>query len=352
MVVYAHRMGKPLKVEKLGVIIEPTKKSFESAAVLNPAAYQEGEFVHLFYRAIDANNISSIGYAKLKGPTEVIERWNQPILWPEYEHESKGLEDPRIVKIDKTFYLTYIAHDGKNALIAYAEGRDLKHLQKKGIISPKILYDDAARMFRKEKLKDRYFMFESFYEEYAGKQVLLWEKDGFLFPKKIKGKFAMIHRILPDVHIVYFKTFAQLKQKNFWKQYFRKLAHYVVLENKYWFESRQVGGGAPPIETKLGWLLIFHTVEELNKARIYHASAALLDKKNPLKVIGRLDYPLFSPDQKWEKQGFVSNVVFPTGTAIFGKYLYIYYGAADMRIAAARVDLSRLLSELKSKHLS
>ena len=158
----------------------------------------------------------------------------------------------------------------------------------------------------------------------------------------------MFARVLPDMHLIFFKSFKQLKDRKFWKNYLKNLSKHVVLENKYWFESRNIGGGAPPIYTKEGWLVIFHTVEELNKARIYHASCALLNKKNPLKVIGRLEDPLFSPEEKWEKKGLVSNVVFPTGTAIFGKNLYIYYGAADKQIAAARVNLNQLLKKLKS----
>jgi len=125
----------------------------------------------------------------------------------------------------------------------------------------------------------------------------------------------------------------------------------VVLENKYWFESRHIGGGAVPIETKEGWLIIYHATEELNKQRIYRASVALLDLQNPFNVIGRLDYPLFGPDQPWEQSGFVDNVVFPTGTAIFGDDLYIYYGAADRVIAAAKVSMKDLLTELKKTYL-
>ena len=336
-------------VEKLGVILEPTERSFEKRAVLNPGVYQEGEFVHLFYRAIDGRNLSSIGYARLKGPTEVVERRTSPIIRREWDYEKKGVEDPRIVKIGRTFYMTYVAHDGKNAMTAYATSADLKIFKKRGIISPRITYDDAADMFRDEQLKDRYFMFEAYYEEFAGKDVLLWEKDIFLFPKKIGGKYALLHRVLPDIQLMYFNRIGELKQQKFWKEHLQKLPQHVLLENKYWFESRNIGGGAPPIETKDVWLLIFHTVEELNRARIYHASAALLNKENPLKVIGRLDYPLFSPQREWEKKGFVSNVVFPTGTALFGDDLYIYYGSADKRIAVAKVKLSELISELKSK---
>lgn len=344
-------MSQPsrLKVEKLGLVLEPTKNSFEKTAVLNPACYQDGEFVHIFYRAIDGLNRSSIGYAKLHGPTKVVERWKQPIIVRNYPYEKKGVEDPRITKIGDVFYMTYVVHDGRDALIAYAVSRDLKNFKKRGIISPRITYDRAADFFRREKLKDRYFMFEAFYEEFANKKVLLWEKDGFLFPKKIKGKFAMVHRVLPDIHIIYFKSFSQLKSGKFWKRYLQRLSEYVVLENKYWFESRNIGGGAPPVETKDGWILIFHAVEELNKARVYRAGAALLDKKNPQKVIGRLDYPLFEPEKKWEKTGFVNNVVFPTGTAIFGDDLYIYYGAADRAIAVAKVNIKDLIRELKLK---
>ena len=335
-------------LKKLGVILKPTKRLFERRAVLNPACYQEGEFVHVLYRAIDDNNNSTIGYAKLKGPTKVIERKEIPLIPRAYDYEKRGVEDPRVVKFGKTLYLTYVAHDGKNALTAYATSCDLKNWKKKGIISPLVTYDFAASLFRKEKLKDRYFMFEAHYEEMAGKDVLLWFKDVFLFPKKINGHFAMLIRILPDIQIVFFRNFKELKDRKFWKKYLKKLYENVVLENKYWFESRNIGGGSPPIYTKDGWLIIFHTVEELNKARIYHASAALLDKKNPLKVIGRLNVPLFSPEEPWEKEGFVNNVVFPTGTAIFGEDLYIYYGASDDKIAVAKTNINELIKKLKN----
>ncbi len=339
-------MKGKLKVEKLGIVLAPTENKFENRSVLNPGVYQEGEFVHLFYRAIDKRLNSSIGYAKLKGPTKVVERWDKPILKSEFNYERKGVEDPRIVKINGTFYMTYVAHDGKNALCAYATSQNLKEWERKGIISPKIQYDSAGKIFLREKLKDRYFMFESYYEEYGGKNVYLWEKDAFLFPRKFKNKFALVHRILPDVQVIFFHNFKQLQEGNYWHHYLENLPKYVMLENKYWFESRNIGGGAPPIETKKGWLLIYHAVEELNQARIYHAAAALLDKHNPLKIIGRLNQPLFSPELDWEKRGFVPNITFPTGTALFGDDLYIYYGAADKFIAVARTSLKKLLATL------
>ncbi len=100
------------------------------------------------------------------------------------------------------------------------------------------------------------------------------------------------------------------------------------------------------IETDKGWLLIYHAVEDRDSGKIYHASAALVDKKDPQKFIGKLKDPLFSPKEDWELQGDVNNVVFPTGAAVFDDRLYIYYGAADKRIACASMDLAELLDEL------
>ena len=329
----------------------PTQNPFEKKSVLNPTCYQEGENVHMLYRAIDENLVSTIGYAKLESPTKIVERADHPIIIREHGHESRGVEDPRITKIEDTFYVTFTVHDGKNALVEYATSKDLKNFKKMGVISPQITYEKAAQYFSESQLKDRYYMFEAYYENSAGRDILLWEKDAILFPKKIKGKFAMMHRILPDIQIVYFDNFEQLGQEIFWADYLRELDKYVIMENKYWFESRSIGGGAVPIETPDGWLIIYHAIEELNKNRVYRAAAALLDLGDPTNVLGRLDYPLFEPDQSWETNGFVDNVVFPSGTAIFGDDLYIYYGAADTAIGVARVNLKDLIKELKKTYL-
>ena len=253
----------------------------------------------------------------------------------------------RIVFLDGVYYLTYIAYDKKNVRIAYAISKDLKKFEKKGVILPDITYDEAENLFRlcKEKLKDRYFLFESYYKDKVAKRVLVWDKDAFLFSKKINGKFALLHRILPDIQIVYFNNFKQLTL-NFWKKYLRKLSNFRVLESKYWYETRNIGGGAPPIKTNKGWLLIYHAVDDMDKGKTYRAGAALLDKKNPQKVIGHLREPLFSPEEKYEISGGVDNVVFPTGTAIFDDILYIYYGAADNRIEVVSLKLKELLKEL------
>jgi predicted GH43/DUF377 family glycosyl hydrolase len=335
-----------LKVKRHGVILEPTSLGFEAKAVLNPAIWQDGETVHIYYRAIDNDDRSCIGYARLQGPKTVVERWDKPFMLRTQEYESYGVEDPRIVKLGGTYYMFYVAHDGKNAITAYATSPDLKKFRKHGIISAPLTYREAEGLFGESQLKDSYYLFSAYYQRQAGHDVLVWHKDVFLFPRKINGQYALMHRILPDIQIAFFKNFKDVNA-DFWRDHIRNLSHFVVLENKHWFESRNIGGSCPPIELPEGWLVIFHTVEEVNKGRVYHACVALLDKDDPLKVKARLHQPLFSPTESYERSGFVSNVVFPSGTARFNDELYIYYGAADKRIAVVSANIHDLLAEMK-----
>ncbi|HLD00488.1 MAG TPA: pesticidal protein Cry7Aa [Candidatus Nanoarchaeia archaeon] len=340
-----------LHVKKEGLLLKPSSRPFESKGVFNPAAIKVGRYVHMFYRAWDRDNHSTIGYCKLDGPLKVVQRSAKPILYNKNKKVRREYEDPRIVKLGNTYYLTYIVYDGKNVSIHYAVSKNLKQFKEMGQISPNITYDEAEDHFRacQDELKERYFLFESYFKETDGKDVLLWDKDAFLFPKKINGQFALVHRILPDIQVIYFKKFSDLTT-NYWRKYLRNLCRYVILESKHWYETRNVGGGCPPIETDKGWLLIYHAVDDMDKGKTYRAGAALLDKKNPTKVIGHHHEPLFSPTKPWEKEGNVKNVVFPTGTAVFGDLLYIYYGAADKYIAAASVSLSGLVDELARNH--
>jgi len=337
-----------IKVKSEGVILESSENGFDNQAVLNPACIEIGGVTHMFYRAVRCGDmVSSIGYCQLKG-NKVISRSDKPVLFPEYDYEKMGVEDPRVVFLDGIYYLFYTVYDGKNALFAYATSPDLVHFVKQGVISPRISYRKAAQLFghSKMKLREKYFLFDSYIRDRNGEDILLWEKDAFIFPKKIKGQFVLVHRILPGIQILTFKEFKDLTE-DYWKEHLGNLGSHILLDPKYWFESRNIGGGCPPIETEDGWLLIYHGVEDALQGRIYHAGAALLDLDNPAKVIGRLKEPLFSPVEPWEKRGDVSNVVFPTGTVLKGGRLFIYYGAADKIIAAKSLDIKKLLKELK-----
>ncbi|MDO8474488.1 MAG: pesticidal protein Cry7Aa [bacterium] len=338
-----------ITVKNEGIILEKTNLEFENKGVLNPACIQVGGITHMFYRAVSYNDISSIGYCQLKD-NKVVGRLKEPVLFPEYDYEKMGVEDPRITLLGRTYYLFYTAYDGKNALISYATSKDLVHFTKQGLVSPKISYDEAEDIFRNSKVAKKYTMFEMLYKKNKGKDVSLFEKDASLFPQKFKHKFALLHRILPGIQIIYFNNFSELTEDR-WRDYLKNLSDFIVLDPLFRFENRNIGGGCPPIKTKDGWLIIYHAAENTPFGTIYHASVALLDLKNPLKVLGRLKEPLFSPKASWEKIGNINNVVFPTGAVVRDKRIYIYYGAADKLIAAKSVDLAELLVEVKKDSL-
>lgn len=341
-----------INVEKLGIILSPTDREFEKYGVLNAGVYQDGNTVHLFYRAVQYGNLSTIGYAKSEGPFNITQRNEEPYIDIDFEYEKHGVEDPRIVKIDDTFYLTYTAYNGINALGALATSKDLITFEKQGIVTPEITYEAYKNLVTSrgdEDLNPKYLFYYNLFSEIglvADKFRLLRDKDVVMFPRKINGKFAMLHRIWPGIQIVYFDHWSDLT-KEFWKNYLRNLTDYIVMDPKGVFEVNYIGAGGPPIETEDGWLLIYHGVQETITGKTYHAKAALLHLDNPEIEIARLPYPIFSPTAVWEKVGAVNNVVFPTGHAIFGNDLYIYYGVADSSIAVAKLDIKELLLELR-----
>jgi len=339
-----------ITVKKEGILLTKTSLPFENEGILNPGAIREGKFVHLFYRAVSVGNHSSIGYCKLNGPLAVGKRLEKPLLVPEFAFESRGMEDPRIVKIEDLYYLTYTAFDGMNAIGALAVSKDLIHFEKKGIIVPQIKQKEFIQLMEaggknidkyKKHFRDRDDL------DYNEKTALLWDKNVILFPRKIEGKFYLLHRIKPDIVIVESETNFEDLTAEFWKKYLLNIDEHIVMSSKHEHEISYIGGGCPPIETELGWLFIYHGVHETAKGFIYCACAALLDLKNPKKEIARLPYPLFKPEHYWELKGLVKNVCFPTGAVVFDDILYIYYGAGDEQIACASISLSGLLTELK-----
>jgi len=327
--------------------MEPSEKKWESRAVLNPTVIKEKNTEHMFYRAVDKKKISSIGYARIEN--NKIERFDNPILSPTKKYEKKGIEDPRITKIKNKYYLLYTAFDGTDARIAYAVSKNLKDWEKQGIISPNISARQAQKIVKIKTYKDKWK-----HQEIIGSRVSLWDKDAVLFPEKINNKFVMLHRFMPDIQIVKFDSFSQLKEENFWRDYIKNLGEdedKVSLYRRYEWEEEHIGAGATPIKTKKGWLLIYHGVESneqdfftkaLSKT-LYNVHGFLHKLRNKrLPLI----YPLFSPKYDWEKQGDINNVIFPEGAVIDKKILKIYYGCSDSRIGLAEVNFKELIGKL------
>lgn len=293
-------------------ILDPIKtNAWESQAVFNPAAIRDGDNIHLIYRAVEGDNYSTLGYAKLSRAGKIIERWPQPILRREAPYEKRGVEDPRMTKHDDRYYLVYVAYDGITVRVCLASTTDFKNIERHGIIIPEV-----------------------------------WDKDAMFFPEPVKGKLVLMHRIEPDIQIAFFDNIPHLlkPEKTYWKKHLDDLDKYTVMRPRYSWEAKKIGGGAPPILTREGWLVIYHGVDD---KLVYRAGAALLDYENPLRVIARFPEPILEPERDFEKIGDVPNVVFPTGTALFDDELLVYYGGADRAIGMATASMSELLHELQ-----
>jgi predicted GH43/DUF377 family glycosyl hydrolase len=304
-----------IKLERMkDVILEPiAEHKWESRAVLNPGTIRDGEIVHMLYRAVEGENFSTIGYAKLDRNGNVLERRPEPVIKRETDQEKQGCEDARIVRFDDTYYIFYTAYNGTNVRVAAASTTDFLIFKKHGVIIPGVN-----------------------------------NKDAMIFPELINNKVILIHRIEPNIQFAYFDSIEQMLSgdENYWKNYLKVIDEFTIMRPEFDWEYSKIGAGAPPIKTSKGWLMIYHGVD---KNLVYRAGAALLDLENPTKIIGRLPYPVLEPKRKYELQGDVPNVVFPEGTALFDDELLVYYGGADKVIAMASVNINELLDALEKE---
>ena len=150
-------------------------------------------------------------------------------------------------------------------------------------------------------------------------------KDAFLFPEKIDGEYVAFNRPESSFHF---------SKPGIWISYSKDLIYWGrdlniarPREGSTW-ENERIGGGAPPIKTKKGWLCIYHGVKYIDGKQTYSAGAMLLNLKHPKRIIARSSpkKPLFGPSEKFEKKGYINQVVFPTAVVptLDGKSLLIY----------------------------
>jgi predicted GH43/DUF377 family glycosyl hydrolase len=162
-------------------------------------------------------------------------------------------------------------------------------------------------------------------------------KDAFLFPAAVDGKFICVHRLGTCID---YDFCSSLNFKgNVWLE-----EHRWIEPREGWWDSEKVGAAAPPIRTREGWIMLYHGVSE---DRVYRVGAVLLDLKNPTKILARTIHPIFEPEASYETDGQVPKVVFPCGNVILGDELYVYYGGGDSVVGVATVKLGELLRVLK-----
>src|SRR5690606_25339252 len=183
-------------------------------------------------------------------------------------------------KIDDCYYLTFTNFNGINALGSVAVSKDLLHWEIKGSVVPRI----SLATF-KQFLGSKLHLIETYLKhnvssgvfELENKRVLLWDKNLIFFPRRIDGKFWILHRIKPDIQVIPFLNSLEDLTIDYWKYYFSHFEDHILLSPTYRHESSYIGGGCPPIETDKGWLLIYHGVQDTKEGFVYSACAALLD---------------------------------------------------------------------------
>jgi predicted GH43/DUF377 family glycosyl hydrolase len=229
-------------------------------------------------------------------------RLSERVLFPSTPSQSNGIEDARFVLFQNedgtgTYYATYTAYDGRMILPQFLETSDFLHFKFITLNGPAVANKGMA-----------------------------------LFPRKIKGLYAMLGR--QDAENIYVMFSDHL---HFWH------TMQLVLEPSFPWEFIQLGNCGSPIETEAGWLVISHGVGPMRK---YCIGAFLLDRDDPTKVIGRLREPLIKPNKN-EREGYVPNVVYSCGSLLHGRQLIIPYGTSDYATTFATVPLDEVLAAMQ-----
>lgn len=267
-------------------------------------------------REIDAGGetwLTSISHFRLAtskdGVRFVVDE--RPAFEAANELEGFGVEDPRITALDDgTFVMNYtaVSEHGIATGVATAAGGDLRRWERRGVaFAPQ-------------------------------------NRDVTIFPERVGGAYAALHRPMPEGighPAIWWASSPDLVR---WGDH-----RFVAGRRKGAWDDLKIGGGAPPFRFdaggKRGWLAVYHgvTAEPLT----YALGALLLDERDPSRVLARSHTPILAPEAPYEKRGFFGNVVFTCGTVLHGDAVRVYYGAADGVTAVADVPLEDIASGLR-----
>lgn len=338
------------KYEKNPILKPNADNQWEERCVLNPAVIydeEKKEFV-MIYRAAgnDIRHQIKFGLAKSKDGIKFERQSDKPVFdVPHNEADGGCVEDPRCVKLGDIYYITYAAR-------AYAPGRYWLEEYKEGITrAPRFLDEtdvisEEMPVFAKDNITVSYLAATKDFKTYKklGRitDATVDDRDVYLFPEKVNGKYVRISR--PK-----FKT-SKVKMPSVWISFGDDLIEYgpprLLMTGETWWETQRIGGGCPPIKTKQGWFMLYHGVDDKG---IYRVGAVVLDPENPEKIIARTKNFLMEPEYWYETGGIYNGCVFPTGNAVKDGILYIYYGCADTYIGLATVKFDELMDYLMTE---
>ncbi len=295
-------------------IITVDQLPYRANSVFNPGAgIVDGETL-LLVRVEDLRGISHLLAARSRDGATGWRFDQAPLIAPEpdsHPEEIWGCEDPRLTWLPELdqWAIAYTAYSRRGPLVSLALSRDFTEVRKMGPVMPPE------------------------------------DKDAALFPRRIGGRWAMIHRPSP------LRGLAHI-----WISYSPDLRHWgdheLLLEARdgAWWDAGKIGLGPPPLETADGWLVCYHGVHGTASGPIYRVGLALLDIDQPRKVLHRTDEWVLGPTAPYERAGDVNKVVFPTGWVLdpVTQLLSIYYGAGDSNIALVTAGLGDILALLRA----
>ena len=290
-------------------ILTPKMWPYKVNAVFNAGSILFDGKVLLLVRVEDMRGFSH--FSKATSP-DGLTNWTiatEPTMKPDAENhpeEYYGIEDPRIIKLEdiNIHAIAYTSFSRSGPLVSLATTEDFCTFKRVGaIMSPE-------------------------------------DKDASLFPRLFKGRWALLHRPTPANPSM---------TANIWISFSPDLTHWgdnaILLPARKgsWWDANKIGLGPPPIETKEGWVIIYHGVRITAAGSIYRLGLALLDLDDPTKVIKRCDEWIFGPREMYERVGDVPDVTFPCGVILKGDELMMYYGAADTTMSVACASMSEVL---------
>jgi beta-1,4-mannooligosaccharide/beta-1,4-mannosyl-N-acetylglucosamine phosphorylase len=283
-------------------ILIPKRWPYLANATFNPGAIEHDGQTLLLVRVENMCGFSHLTIARSKDGKTNWQIDEKPFLAPDpnLEEEQWGLEDPRIVWLEERqeYAITYVCFSKDGPTVSLALTKDFQTVKRQGKMLPPE------------------------------------DKDASLFPRKINNRYVLIHRpiIRGEAHI-WISFSPDLK---YWGE------HKILLPVRPgWWDCSKVGLGPPPIETKEGWLIIYHGVRVTASGSLYRVGLALLDLDEPWKIIRRSNHWVFGPREPYERVGDVPGVTFPTGIIVDKKTreLRMYYGAADSNVSLAIANI-------------
>jgi predicted GH43/DUF377 family glycosyl hydrolase len=280
-------------------------------SVFNPAAIKVDGEVLLLNRVEELRGFSHLTVARSKnGLTDwVIDETPTMKADQSTKEEKWGLEDPRVVWLEeqKQFAITYVSFSEGGPIVSLAITKNFKTFARLGGLLPPE------------------------------------DKDACLFPRRFNGRFALIHRpiVRGEAHI-WISMSPDLKH---WGD------HRCLFKTRmaYW-DGARIGLACQPIEIPEGWLILYHGVRRTTASQLYRIGMALLDKNDPCHVLRRGEEWVLGPKESYERIGDVSDVTFVTGGVVMEEEndLYVYYGAADDKVAVAMANMDDIREYIMS----